>query len=294
MSLTTTIKQGSDLYFLYTFLKRLTTPFNKSKAYELGIIDEKGKVLRKRNTLKTSEERAAYTLMDTLIFNMKKLMAKIPFGSSKLMSYAASLFLLKERNNLQIYVNTELLQEKFEDFCNDKRDSVKFLNECNVTHMLFEQLDFDEEEIEEDAPANATGTAVPGTGDDSSTVIPKKKKKKKPNVVQVEPRKFMLFNLYKEHIEDIDELDIITGVGKDLMNLYDLLPEQEIFIENLKTGEQIDIRTMLQNFSIIEKSAFGKNLKRSFTKNRQKRTTLGSIRRAAKTRSVTAIQGVRG
>ena len=29
----------------------------------------------------------------------------------------------------------------------------------------------------EDAPANATGTAVPGTGDDSSTVVVKKKKK---------------------------------------------------------------------------------------------------------------------
>ena len=30
--------------------------------------------------------------------------------------------------------------------------------------------------IEEDAPANATGTAVTGTGDDSSTVIMKKRK----------------------------------------------------------------------------------------------------------------------
>ena len=29
----------------------------------------------------------------------------------------------------------------------------------------------------EDAPANATGTAVAGTGDDSSTVIVKRKKK---------------------------------------------------------------------------------------------------------------------
>ena len=30
--------------------------------------------------------------------------------------------------------------------------------------------------IEEDAPANATGTAVAGTGDDSSTVIMRKRK----------------------------------------------------------------------------------------------------------------------
>jgi len=203
-----------------------------------------------------------------------------------------SLALLKERNNLQIFVNTELLQESFESFCSDKRDSVKFLNECNATYILFEQLEF-----QEDAPANATGTAVAGTGDDSSTVIPKKKKKK-PNIIEIDPRKFMLFNLYKEHIEDIDELDIITGVGRDLMSLYELLPEQEIFIENLKTGEQIDIRAMLKDFSLIEKvkptlgkvraarkSAFGKNLKLSFTKN---------FKRADKVRTVSATQGVRG
>ena len=116
MSLSTTVKQGSDLYFLYTFLKRLTTPFDKTKAFEFGIIDDKGKVLRKRSTLKTSEERASYTLMDTLIFNMKKLMAKIPFGSSKLMSYAASLFLLKERRSLKMLTDEDLLLESFQQF----------------------------------------------------------------------------------------------------------------------------------------------------------------------------------
>ena len=32
--------------------------------------------------------------------------------------------------------------------------------------------------VEEDAPTNATGAAVAGTGDDSSVVVVKKKKKK--------------------------------------------------------------------------------------------------------------------
>jgi len=78
--------QGKDLYFLYSFLKRLTTPFKETKAFELGIIDENGKVLRKRRTLSTEEEKDSYTLMDTMIFNMKKIMAKVPFGKSKLFS----------------------------------------------------------------------------------------------------------------------------------------------------------------------------------------------------------------
>ena len=39
----------------------------------------------------------------------------------------------------------------------------------------------------EDAPANATGTAVAGTGDDSSTVVVKKKKDKKPYDARTKP-----------------------------------------------------------------------------------------------------------
>ena len=42
--------------------------------------------------------------------------------------------------------------------------------------ILMKYLKKDEDKIKEDAPANATGTAVAGTGDDSSTVVVKKKK----------------------------------------------------------------------------------------------------------------------
>ena len=37
-----------DLFLVYQFIRRLATPFNKWKAYELGIIDDEGKVLIKR------------------------------------------------------------------------------------------------------------------------------------------------------------------------------------------------------------------------------------------------------
>lgn len=120
------LKQGSDLYFLYSFLKRLTTPFNETKAFELGIIDENGKVLRKRRTLSTEEEKASYTLMDTMIFNMKKIMAKVPFGKSKLFSYAASLFLLKEQNTKYTYlINESKLEDDLLSFYNSLTEEEK-------------------------------------------------------------------------------------------------------------------------------------------------------------------------
>ena len=40
------LKSAGNIYFAYQFLTKLTTPFDKTDAYRLGIIDEKGKVLK--------------------------------------------------------------------------------------------------------------------------------------------------------------------------------------------------------------------------------------------------------
>ena len=48
-----------DSLIVFRFLKHLVTPFKDTKAYELGIIDERGKNLRKARKLNTEEEREA-------------------------------------------------------------------------------------------------------------------------------------------------------------------------------------------------------------------------------------------
>ena len=46
-----------DALVAYRVLKLLVTPFNKTKAFELGIIDEKGKVLIKsKQSIKQKNE----------------------------------------------------------------------------------------------------------------------------------------------------------------------------------------------------------------------------------------------
>ena len=72
-----------NIYFVYQFLKKLVTPFEKTEAFKLGIIDKDGKILKRRRDLETKEEKAAYTLSDTLIWNLKKILGKIPLGKSK-------------------------------------------------------------------------------------------------------------------------------------------------------------------------------------------------------------------
>ena len=48
----------ADTYMIYQVLKRLTTPFEETKAFELGILDKDGKFLKKP---KTREEKEAYS-----------------------------------------------------------------------------------------------------------------------------------------------------------------------------------------------------------------------------------------
>ena len=105
-----------NLYFVYQFLKKLVTPFEKTKAFELGIIDEKGKILKRRRELESDEEKSAYTLSDTLIWNIKKLMGKIPGGKSRLASYAAALYLIKEQSDGYKITEEELELQFFDQF----------------------------------------------------------------------------------------------------------------------------------------------------------------------------------
>ena len=91
-----------DLFVTYRFLKLLTTPFEKQEAYKLGIIDENGNRIRKPKSTKpavelaTSELKNAYTILHKLVFNIKKIFAKVPGLRTKVGTYAAALFLLKD------------------------------------------------------------------------------------------------------------------------------------------------------------------------------------------------------
>ena len=77
----------------------LTTPFEDTDAFKLGIIDDKGNRIKSKK-VSTTEEKTAFTTFHRLVFNVKKLLEKIPGGQSKLASYAAALFLLKEKLEL--------------------------------------------------------------------------------------------------------------------------------------------------------------------------------------------------
>jgi hypothetical protein len=94
------LKRAADLAYTFRFLKLLVTPFKDTDAYKLGIIDESGKRV-KSALLDSSEKKSAYTTFHRLVYNIKKLLEKIPGGSSSIASYAAALYLIKEKYNFQ-------------------------------------------------------------------------------------------------------------------------------------------------------------------------------------------------
>jgi hypothetical protein len=137
-----------DIFMVYQFLKRLTTPFNQTDAYKLGLIDAEGKRIKKAET---SEERKAVGYFDRLVFNLKRLLGKVPGGKTQLASYAAALLLLREQDS-RLVTDQAYLQEQF----NNSIDNIN-MKDYNEFNKLIEDIA---------APANATGSAVAGTGSD--------------------------------------------------------------------------------------------------------------------------------
>jgi hypothetical protein len=130
-----------DLFVTYRFIKLLTTPFEKTEAYKLGIIDEKGNRImpppvnnvrqKVPEPLRTSAEKNAYTILHKLIFNIKKIFSKVPGLRTKVGTYAAALFLLKDT-----------FKESVDDPDMFEKEFMKYLKEqgCEIDNSISEEV----------------------------------------------------------------------------------------------------------------------------------------------------------
>tara|TARA_B100000963_G_scaffold199954_1_gene174085 strand:- start:722 stop:1357 length:636 start_codon:yes stop_codon:yes gene_type:complete len=114
-----------DLFVTYRFIKILVTPFEKQEAYKLGVIDKDGNRIlipgtNKPTILNTIKEKNSYTVLHKLVFNIKKIFAKVPGLRTKLGSYAAALFLLKD--TFKEDVDPKMWEQEF----------MKYLKENNI------------------------------------------------------------------------------------------------------------------------------------------------------------------
>jgi len=120
------LKRAADLGYTFRFIRLMVMDWKDWDAYKLGLIDENGK--RNKNVkMDTDAKKSAYTPFIRLAANIKRLIANVPGGGSKLGSFASALFLIKEK------VGTKGLEKICEKLNIDVLD---FLNEKNEWFLL--------------------------------------------------------------------------------------------------------------------------------------------------------------
>ena len=106
------LKEGAmnvvDTVIVFRILKMMTRKWSEMDAFKLGLIDDNGKRIKTKKP-KTSEEKNSFTLLHRLVFNLKRVLELLPFGRTRLASYAASLALLKEH----FEIDGKYLEESF-------------------------------------------------------------------------------------------------------------------------------------------------------------------------------------
>jgi hypothetical protein len=122
------LTRTADTVYAFRFLRLLTTPWTKLKAFKLGIIDKHGKVLKKQSDLATDDEKSCYNLFHRLVFNIKRLLNKLPFGKTTIASYVTALWLLKEQTGMSEDAIRNALKESGVEFSTELNESFDALS----------------------------------------------------------------------------------------------------------------------------------------------------------------------
>jgi len=212
-----------DIYLVYRILRRLTQPFTDWEAYKLGVIDDKGNILKKSNDRLKLAEREAFTKFDLLVLKLKRLLGTLPAGRTRLASYAAALWFLKEEKNLTV----ENLEEKFVfEFSKD------FLTEAKVKK-------------EEIANVASSGAVAGLTGE------PPVGKKRKPvmmrrfannDVFVVDDDTFKKARLGKKKFVKYETYVGKDDVGNAIREFGRKYPKKPIILQNGENGPMIFLR----------------------------------------------------
>ena len=150
-----------DLFVVYQFIKRIATPFAKWEGYKTGVIDERGNIKIKPKD-RDQTQKNSFKTFDVMVLKLKRLLEKIPGGKSRIASYAAALWLIKE--DWETRSEEEILAEN---------------NDSYIEYLRLYKLEKYNKMLE-DAPTNSVGGgAIAGGGYNGIDDVKVSKKKKK-------------------------------------------------------------------------------------------------------------------
>lgn len=158
-----------DNIVAFKVLYMLITPFEKTEAYRLGVIDKDGKVLIKAKD-QTPDQKEAYDYLDRMVFNLKRLIGKVPGGKSIIASMAAALYLVKEDTKMSA---TEL-ENRFNSVLSKiLEQDITLAEETIIVEKFLKSLE--EDGVGGGAPAVPANATGPSTSTDIPVIKPKKK-----------------------------------------------------------------------------------------------------------------------
>ena len=125
-----------DSVIAYRILRMLTTPFEETDAFKLGIIDNKGRELMRMSQLHTADELNAYSILHRMVFRIKRIIEKVPVDNKKLVTFAAALSLVKE--NYQSNCEPIDLELQYLNRLNtDLTEDIKYVKENLDTKKIY-------------------------------------------------------------------------------------------------------------------------------------------------------------
>ena len=279
MSLSSLIGQasrGADLYFVFRFLRLLTMKYESTDAYKFGIIDKKGKALKKSGDLESTKEKASYTMMHRMVFKIRRLMEKVPGG--RFVNYAAALFLLKEQNNTRVWTDDVYMKTQLLEFLEtDWESDAKFLKEevDNMDKKSFKSFLSEKTNIKESQELQAM-MALDDAGIDAvinkkgKIVINKKDLKKAEKALKKSFRKGGAPELQteamnpKDHVKEKDgKFQVISPKGKVVYSSDDKKEAEEWAVKNhddlMKEGidiQKADMKDVIKDFKTSDAPQF--------------------------------------
>jgi len=93
------VTRMADTVYAFRFVRLLVQKWENTGAFKAGIIDKDGKNLIKSKDV-PPKDKQFYTYFHRLVFNVKRLLGKVPGGKSTLASVAAALYLIKEHTKM--------------------------------------------------------------------------------------------------------------------------------------------------------------------------------------------------
>jgi hypothetical protein len=125
---------------MYMILKRLLRPWTEWEAYKQGIIDDKGKRIRK---MRTAKDRESFDILDRFCWSIKRLNTKY-LGDTKFSYIFSAAYLMKDSVESIYKTNPEKYLTEVSDLTATKQMKLyKILYELDQSVVLNSTMDFE-------------------------------------------------------------------------------------------------------------------------------------------------------